>query len=106
MTEKQKVKLLDRLIPLLIIGFLFCGLCYLGLQANRAYSEYRHWKTRENVLVKELEDLREEAKQHQTFLDRLRRNPDFQDEVARKELGYGYKDEWLYRFPPTNSKKE
>jgi len=33
-------------------------------------------------------------------LDRLRRNPDFQDEVAKKELGYGKPDEWLYRFPP------
>jgi len=26
--------------------------------------------------------------------------------VVRKELGYGYKDEWLYRFPPTNSNIE
>ncbi len=106
MTKKQKVKVLHRLIPALVMVLLFCGLFYIGLQANRAYSEYHHWKTRESVLVKELEDLREEAKQHQTFLDRLRRNPDFQDEVARKELGYGYKDEWLYRFPPTNSNIE
>jgi len=49
--------------------------------------------------VKELQNLRDEATQHQEFLDQLRRNPDFQDDVARKELGYGSKDEWLYRFP-------
>jgi len=61
--------------------------------------EYKHWKTRESVLEKELEVLREETRAHQQFLDRLRRNPDFQDEVARKELGYGDPEEWLYRFP-------
>ena len=77
---------------------------YLALQVNRALQEYKHWKTRESVLQKELEVLKEEARKHQDFLDRLRRNPDFQDEVARKELGYGGQEEWLYRFPETISK--
>ena len=57
------------------------------MQVNQALQEYKHWKTRESVLEKELEVLKKEAREHQQFLDRLRRNPDFQDEVARKELG-------------------
>ena len=80
---------------------LFSSACllYLALQVNQALQEYKHWKTRESVLEKELEVLREEARSHQQFLDRLRRNPDFQDEIARQVLGYGNPQEWLYRFP-------
>lgn len=73
------------------------------MQVNQALQEYKHWKTRESVLEKELEVLRKEAQEHQQFLDRLRRNPDFQDEVARKELGYGHPEEWLYRFPKASA---
>jgi cell division protein FtsB len=51
------------------------------------------------VLEKELEDLRKEAKNLREFLERLRRDPAVQDAIARKELGYGEKDEVLYRMP-------
>jgi cell division protein FtsB len=83
------------------VSLLFSLACllYLSLQVNQALQEYKHWKTRESVLEKELEVLREEARNHQQFLDRLRRSPDFQDEIARQELGYGNPEEWLYRFP-------
>jgi len=80
-------------------------LFYLVIKVNQALQEYKHWQTRESVLEKELQVLREEAKLHQQFLDRLRRNPDFQDEVARKELGYGKPNEWLYRFPEEPTQK-
>lgn len=99
MKKSNNSKPTNKLIPATIVILVSLGVVYLSLQMHRAYSEYRHWKSRESVLVKELEDLREEARHHQVFLDRLRRNPDFQDEVARKELGYGQPDEWLYRFP-------
>ena len=39
------------------------------------------------------------------FLDKLRSDPDFQDAVARKELGYGKPDERLYRFSEENNLK-
>jgi cell division protein FtsB len=94
-----------RFLPTLVFLAVLVGVFYLGIQVNLAHSEYMHWKSRESVLVKELEDLRREAAQHQAFLDRLRRNPDFQDEVARKELGYGDDDEWLYRFPSNEALK-
>jgi len=83
----------------IVVTFIFLGLLYLSFQIKRAHGEYLHWKSRETVLIKELETLRKETTEHQLFLERLRRNPDFQDEVARKELGYGKPDEWLYRFP-------
>ena len=88
-----------KIFPSFLITISLIALVYMGLQINQALQEYKHWKTRESVLEKELEVLREEARAHQQFLDRLRRNPDFQDEVARKELGYGKPEEWLYRFP-------
>ena len=79
---------------------------YLFLQGKIAFEEYSHWKSREAVLEKEIEQLRKEAKHHREFLDRLRRDPDYQDAVARKELGYGKPKERLYRFPKTNVSSE
>ena len=78
---------------------------YLFLQGKIAFEEYTHWKSREAVLEKELEQLRREAKNHREFLDRLRRDPDYQDAVARKELGYGRQGERLYRFPEVDENK-
>lgn len=79
---------------------------YLFLQGKIAFDEYTHWKSREAVLEKELEQLREEAKNHREFLDRLRRDPEYQDAVARKELGYGRQGESLYRFPEIGANKK
>lgn len=74
------------------------------LQLQRAFAEYSHWQSRVAVLEKELEDLRQEAKNHREFLERLRRDPAIQDAIARKELGYGKKDEDLYRMPEEQPK--
>jgi|TARA_B100001093_G_scaffold255625_1_gene244509 cell division protein FtsB len=79
---------------------------YLFLEGKIAFEEYTHWKSREAVLEKELEQLRVEAKNHREFLDRLRRDPQYQDAVARKELGYGSSGERLYRFPEIDGNKE
>lgn len=92
-----------KILTTVLMLFSTACILYLALQVNQALQEYKHWKTRESVLEKELEVLREEARNHQQFLDRLRRNPDFQDEIARQELGYGNPEEWLYRFPEDSS---
>lgn len=92
-----------KILTTILLFFSVICILYLAIQVNQALQEYKHWKTRESVLERELEVLREEARMHQQFLDRLRRNPDFQDEVARKELGYGNPEEWLYRFPEESS---
>lgn len=83
---------------------LFAG-GYLLLQFQAALEEYTLWRSKEAVLQKELEDLRQEVKEDREFLDRLRRDPDFQDAIARKELGYAKKDERLYRLPDENAEK-
>jgi cell division protein FtsB len=88
-----------KLFPFAIFSLGLIAAIYLLIQLNRAYEEFSHWKSKEAVLEKELEDLRTEANDHRQFLDKLRRDPDFQDAVARKELGYGKKEERLYRFP-------
>ena len=93
----KKIKSLN--FPFAIFSLVLIAAIYLLIQLNRAYEEFSHWKSKEAVLEKELEDLRTEANDHRQFLDKLRRDPDFQDAVARKELGYGKKEERLYRFP-------
>ena len=75
------------------------ALMYLIIQLNSAYEEFLHWKSRETFLEEKLVELQTEASSHRQFLNRLRTDPAFQDAVARKELGYGKKDELLYRFP-------
>ncbi len=88
-----------KLLTLIISILAFIAAIYLLVQLDHAYEEFSHWKSREVVLEKELEDLRIEANNHRQFLNRLRSDPDFQDAVARKELGYGKTEERLYRFP-------
>ena len=75
------------------------SLGFLGIRLNEAHGESEYWKTREATLKHELQELRKEVEEHGAFLDRLRRDPDFQDATARKELGYGKPGELNFRFP-------
>ena len=63
------------------------------------FKEYKSWMARKKELDKELQDLRSEAKRLRDFLDRLRSDPDFRDNQAREQLGYGKTDDLLYRMP-------
>ncbi|MDA7756316.1 septum formation initiator family protein [Opitutales bacterium] len=91
---KQKKILLLFITVLGVIGG-----SYLMIQIKQALDEYYHWKSREAVLEKELDDLRQEVSKHRKFLEKLRTDPNYQEEIARKELGYGKEGEKLYRFP-------
>ena len=85
-----------------IVSLILCSLSaflYLIIQFNYAYDEFLHWKSKEEFLENKLNKLQTEANNHKEFLNRLRSDPSFQDAVARKELGYGKKEELLYRFP-------
>ena len=75
------------------------AMVFLGLSLKDAHDESEHWKTRRATLENELLELRKEVEEHGAFLDRLRRDPDFQDAMARKELGYGKSGELNFRFP-------
>ena len=75
------------------------AMVFLGLSLKDAYEESEHWRTRKATLENELLELRKEVESHSVFLDRLRRDPSFQDAMARKELGYGKPGELNIRFP-------
>ena len=82
-----------------IIAALIAAFSYLTVELKKAFDEFTHWKSREAVLEMELQELKTEARKHKEFLDRLRKDPEYQESVARKELGYGRAEERLYRFP-------
>ena len=88
-----------KILLLSIIIFGVIGGTYLLIQIKQALDEYNHWKSREAVLEKELNDLRQEVTKHRKFLEKLRTDPNYQEEIARKELGYSKDGERLYRFP-------
>ena len=75
------------------------SLGFLGIRLIETHDEREYWKTREATLKHELQELRKEVEEHGAFLDRLRRDPDFQDATARKDLGYGKPGEFNFRFP-------
>tara|TARA_B100001094_G_scaffold78041_1_gene74351 strand:+ start:247 stop:555 length:309 start_codon:yes stop_codon:yes gene_type:complete len=79
------------------------AMVFLGLSLKDAYEESEHWRTRKATLENELLELRKEVESHSVFLDRLRRDPSFQDAMARKELGYGKPGELNFRFPKLES---
>ena len=48
-----------KLFPFAIFSLVLIAAIYLLIQLNRAYEEFSHWKSKEAVLEKELEDLRD-----------------------------------------------
>ena len=88
-----------RLILGVVALLTLSALLFLGLRLKETYDEYEHWKTREATLENELNELRQEVHDHKAFLDRLMRDPEFQDATARKELGFGRPGEMHFRFP-------
>ena len=58
-----------KILLLSIIIFGAIGGAYLMIQIKQALDEYNHWKSREAVLEKELQDLRQEVTKHRKFLE-------------------------------------
>ncbi|MBO93423.1 MAG: hypothetical protein CMI32_00800 [Opitutales bacterium] len=68
----------------------------------RLFEEYRELEFRESknaALKHERNDLHGKIEHRRDFLDRLSRDPELQDNVVRRELGYGKAGETVYRFP-------
>ena len=82
-------KVPKKALTIIIIMSASFATVYLLIQINFAYEEFLHWKSKEEFLEKKLNKLQTEAIEHRRFLDQLRTDPEFQDAVARKELGYG-----------------
>jgi cell division protein FtsB len=72
---------------------------WLLISYKDALDELSFRESNKAVLEKDIYEFRKEANNNRNYLDNLRKNPDFQDATARKELGYGAKGERVYRFP-------
>jgi cell division protein FtsB len=81
-----------------ILTVMVCITVVLFLKLIDAHKEYSVWETRKSVLEEELKVLQKEVKEHGTFLKKLRNDPKFQEDVARRELGYATETETTFRF--------
>ena len=68
------------------------------IKLNDAYGELSLWESRRHVLEEELRVLKIETRKNRLFLEKLRNDPEFQNDVARRELGYAAENEKTYRF--------
>ena len=90
---------------ILLLGITITGLIgggYLVIQIKQALDEYYHWKSREAVLEKELDDLRMEVTKHRKFLDRLRTDPSYQEEMPEKNWDMEKKEKGSTDFQKKN----
>ena len=90
----------NRIALILFLLLFVAASVWLALSYKDALGELSHRNTHKAVLEKDIEELRKEANQNRIHLEKLRKNPDFQDATARQELGYGRQGERVYRFPP------
>ena len=83
----------------LIVVVALCAVAWLIFGYKNASDELSHRESDKAVLQKDIEELRKEANSNRKYLEKLRKDPDFQDATARQELGYGKDGERVYRFP-------
>ena len=56
-----------KILSFVIISVITAAAVYLIFHLKNVYDEFAHWKSKEEVLEKELNDLREEANSHRKF---------------------------------------
>ena len=83
----------------LIVVVALSAVAWLIFSYKNASDELSHRESDKAVLQKDIEELRKEANSNRKYLEKLRKDPDFQDATARQELGYGKDGERVYRFP-------
>jgi cell division protein FtsB len=87
----------------IFIGIISCiaisAFIWLLVSYKDALEELSFRESNKAVLEKDIYEFRKEANKNRVYLENLRKNPDFQDATARKELGYGAEGERVYRFP-------
>ena len=91
-----------KLLSYLIVMVAISAVAWLIFSYKNASDELSHRESEKAVLQKDIEVLREEADSNRKYLEKLRKDPDFQDATARQELGYGKDGERVYRFPEEN----
>ena len=87
------------ILSILIALVALSAFAWLIFSYKNASEELSHRESDKSVLQKDIEELRKEANSNRKYLEKLRKDPDFQDATARQELGYGKDGERVYRFP-------
>ena len=87
------------ILSILFVVVALSAFAWLIFSYKNASDELSHRKSDKSVLQKDIEELRKEANSNRKYLEKLRKDPDFQDATARQELGYGKDGERVYRFP-------
>ena len=87
------------ILSILIVLVALSAFAWLIFSYKNASEELSHRESDKSVLQKDIEELRKEANSNRMYLEKLRKDPDFQDATARQELGYGKDGERVYRFP-------
>ncbi|HAU59285.1 MAG TPA: hypothetical protein DHU78_06970 [Opitutae bacterium] len=87
------------ILSILIVLVALSAFAWLIFSYKNASEELSHRESDKSVLQKDIEELRKEANSNRKYLEKLRKDPDFQDATARQELGYGKDGERVYRFP-------
>ena len=82
-----------------ILGLTLTAGIWLIISGKDALEEKRHRESKKAHLEKDIEEFRKESKKTRQHLERLRKDPEFQEATARQELGYGKEGERVYRFP-------
>ena len=59
-----------KLLSFIVITIIAAAAVYLIFHLKNVYDEFAHWKSKEEVLEKELNDLRQEANSHRKFLEK------------------------------------
>ena len=84
----------------LTIGCLQLGvLVFFGYRLFEEYRELEYRESKKAALEHDKNDLQKKIEHRRDFLDLLARDPEFQDAVVRRELGYGKTGEIVFRFP-------
>tara|TARA_B100001248_G_scaffold143555_1_gene107813 strand:+ start:551 stop:841 length:291 start_codon:yes stop_codon:yes gene_type:complete len=87
------------ILSILFVVVALSAFAWLIFSYKNASDELSHRESDKSVLQKDIEELRKEANSNRKYLEKLRKDPDFQDATARQELGYGKDGERVYRFP-------
>ena len=87
------------ILSILIVLVALSAFAWLIFSYKNASEELSHRERDKSLLQKDIEELRKEANSNRKYLEKLRKDPDFQDATARQELGYGKDGERVYRFP-------
>jgi len=83
-----------------LLGFILAGVVILfSVLLHQTYQEYQAFTAREAQLYSRLQQLQEENRSKQIYMEKLLNDPEFLERVVRERLGYSRPDDLLYRFP-------